>query len=208
MVPDRRGIVQTVLFGAVHSHVPAQPIFSYKWGAAGGGECWLECSSEPPEGHPVQLVYTFVICILSMSRTPKFQHSLSAVNQGISLVDLPPSLQLCRPRPLIPSTARLAKDSYWFLLHIAPLPFSLVPSITPRGGKEVLFGNQREWDGKGRYFARRDKYIILEISRLRQETSTKCYFHEFHPCPCDKVDSGIGMPMVHVLESGRHEVRL
>ncbi len=84
------GTVWTVLFGASHSHVPAQPIFSYKWGAAGGGECWLECSYEPPEGHPVQLVYTFVICILSMSRTPKFQHFLSAVTLGISLVDLPP----------------------------------------------------------------------------------------------------------------------
>ncbi len=35
------GIIQTVLLGAVHSHVPARPaarqIFSYRWGAAGWG---------------------------------------------------------------------------------------------------------------------------------------------------------------------------
>ncbi len=43
MVPDRLWYrMQTVLLGAVQSHVPAQPAakqnFSYKWGAAGWGE--------------------------------------------------------------------------------------------------------------------------------------------------------------------------
>ncbi len=41
------GTVQTVLAGAVHSHVPTPPagwqIFSYKWGAAGWGEQHTLC---------------------------------------------------------------------------------------------------------------------------------------------------------------------
>jgi hypothetical protein len=60
--------VQTVLFGAVHSHVPgraARQIFSSKWGAARwGGIAYvyvcLECSYDLPEGHPGQLAYPFV----------------------------------------------------------------------------------------------------------------------------------------------------
>jgi hypothetical protein len=45
---------------------------------------WLEYSYDHPEGHPGQLVYTFVIRILSRLE-PKFKDSLSAVTLGIYL---------------------------------------------------------------------------------------------------------------------------
>ncbi len=70
------GTVQTVLLGAVRSHLPALPaarqIFSYKWGASGWGECHMfmfdwSARMTPPEDHPGQLAYTFVIRILSTS---------------------------------------------------------------------------------------------------------------------------------------------
>jgi hypothetical protein len=45
MVPDRLGTIQTVLLGAVCSHVPARPAarqgFSYKWEAAGWGKKYM-----------------------------------------------------------------------------------------------------------------------------------------------------------------------
>jgi hypothetical protein len=45
MVPDRLGTIQTVLLGAVRSHVRARPAarqsFSCKWEAAGWGEKYM-----------------------------------------------------------------------------------------------------------------------------------------------------------------------
>jgi hypothetical protein len=67
-----------VLLGDVSLHVPTWPdgqSFIFRWGAVGWGE-----------GHPGQRVYTFVIHILSTSRTySKFQHSLFAVTLGTYL---------------------------------------------------------------------------------------------------------------------------
>ncbi len=50
----------------------ARQSFSYKWGAAGWGGIifvyvCLEYSDDPPEGHPGQLAYTFLIRVLSPS---------------------------------------------------------------------------------------------------------------------------------------------
>jgi hypothetical protein len=47
----------------------------------------------PPEGHPGQHAYTFVIRILSTSAlAPKFQHSLPAITLGIYLGGAAPLL--------------------------------------------------------------------------------------------------------------------
>ncbi len=75
--------VQTVLLGAVCSHVRARPAarqsFIYKWGASiyfclTG----LECSYDPLKGHPGQLAYTLWF-VSYRHLSPKFQSSLSAV---------------------------------------------------------------------------------------------------------------------------------
>ncbi len=45
----------------------------------------LKCSYDPPEGHPGQLVNTFVGFVSYQRLGPKFQHSLSAVTLGFYL---------------------------------------------------------------------------------------------------------------------------
>jgi hypothetical protein len=62
------GTIQTVLLGAVHSHVtpgqlPGRSLVISRELQAG------VLLLPPPEGHPGQLAYTFVIRILSTSRT-------------------------------------------------------------------------------------------------------------------------------------------
>ncbi len=74
---------QTVLLGAVCSHVPTQPDRA----SVISGELlvydWLEYSADLPEGHPGHLAYTFVIRILSTSLT--FHSFLSAVTPALHL---------------------------------------------------------------------------------------------------------------------------
>ncbi len=69
--------VQTVLIGVVRSHVPARQAarqsFSFNGELQAGGNsiclCFWSALMTPPEGHPGQLAYTFVICIISTSHT-------------------------------------------------------------------------------------------------------------------------------------------
>ncbi len=90
MVPDRMWNPQTVVLWAVHSHVPARQIFSYKWGAAGWGKycsiCFDWSALMTPEGHPGQLAYIFRLVSYRLI-VPKFQHYLSAVALGNFLGD-------------------------------------------------------------------------------------------------------------------------
>jgi hypothetical protein len=78
MVPDRLWyrtdcVVRCCPFTCTGPASRPGQIFSSKWEAAGWGEgggiaydyILLEFSYDPPEGHPGQLVYTFVIRILS-----------------------------------------------------------------------------------------------------------------------------------------------